>query len=177
MPDEGPFAGTHFCAADALVTRVDTFRHTLALSSWTSLGSCPAPGSGTIVGCHNQTEVGAQVTCVDEQFHIVGDIGNVALDLSLGTNAPHIHTATTPAISRFTFGTGGLLTLSTTAGTGSGFMILPQEASQPGLVVCIGEATLTQGFPNDRFTFTLDELGVVGTCPGDAATGQIEGCL
>jgi hypothetical protein len=117
------------------------------------------------------------VPCVDGQFHIMGDIAGDALDLSQATNN-HIHTATTPAFSRFTFGTGGLLSLITTAGTGSGFLILPQEASQPGLVVCIGSATISVGFPNNRFTFTLNQLGVVGTCPGDpAVTGQIDGCL
>ena len=90
----------------------------------------------------------------------------------------HVNAGSAPATTFLTFGTGGLLALFPTDGVGGGFLILPQEAAQPGLVVCVGSATITVGALSDRFTFTLDELGVVGTCPGAAsAAGQIDGCL
>ena len=174
---EGPFPNTHFCAANVLLTRVDTFRHTVALSDWTTLGSCPTSGNGTITGCFDQTSAGAAVDCVSDQARLVGDIEGDDLDLSVGTNA-YVNAGSAPATTLLTFGTGGLLALFPTAGVGSGFLILPQEAAQPGLVVCVGSATITVGSSPDRFTFTLDELGVVGTCPGPSSvTGQIDGCL
>jgi hypothetical protein len=173
---EGAFGNTHFCAADVSVTYVSTFRHTTTFSGWTRLGSCPAnPGTGTLSGCFDQATSGP-VLCASGQAHLVGTVDGTSMDASYVTNTTTA-TGSIDAETLMSFGTGGLIALRTTSGSGSGFIMLPEDGPNPGSIVCVGSATLTRT-PTDRYTFTLDALGVVGTCPGPTqVTGQLDGCL
>ncbi len=175
---EGPNPGTHYCSASGSMERVDTFRYAGALSDWTELGTCPAnPGTGSLSGCFEQTSLGAVVACADDQFRLVGTIGNTAIDASYNANTVNKE-GSIDANTFLAFGNGGLLMLSTVSNVGSGYLMLPDDGPSPGLVVCIGTATLTPGALSDRYTFTLGSLGVVGTCPGATGVGgTLDGCL
>jgi hypothetical protein len=176
---EGPNAGTHYCAASGTVQRVDTFRHAATLSDWTELGTCPAnPGAGSLTGCYDTTSAGAAVACADDQARLVGSIGNTAIDMSYNANTV-IKEGSNDATTFFAFGNGGLLVLSTVSNVGSGYLRMPDDGPSPGLIVCIGTATVTpNALFNDRYTFTLGSLGVVGTCPGaTGVVGTLDGCL
>jgi hypothetical protein len=178
MASEGPNAGVHYCAGSGTVQRISTFRHTGSLSNWTELGTCPNnPGTGSLAGCHDETSVGAAVVCGSDQFRLVGDIGNTAIDASYVVNTVNKE-GSSDANYFFAFGNGGLMMLHTVSNVGSGYMMLPDDGPSPGLILCIGSATVTPGVLSNHYTFTLGSLGVVGTCPGaTGAPGTLEGCL
>jgi hypothetical protein len=178
MASEGPNAGVHYCAGSGSVQRISTFRHTGTLSNWTELGTCPNnPGTGSLAGCNGETSVGAPVACPSDKFRLVGSIGNTAIDATYDANTVNKEGAS-DANYFFAFGNGGLLMLHTLSNVGSGYLLLPDDGPSPGLVVCVGSATVTPGQLSNRYTFTLGSIGVVGTCPTPAGVdGQLEGCL
>jgi hypothetical protein len=73
------------------------------------------------------------------------------------------------------FGRGGLVFMAPALPGTQGFLVLPTDGPSPGQVICAGKATISFG-ETSGFSFELEQLGVVGTCPGHAVSGQLEEC-
>jgi hypothetical protein len=74
------------------------------------------------------------------------------------------------------FGRGGLIDVEIGDG-GSGELIFPNDsAALPGAVLCISSAKMIMDANGSSYTFTFNEIGSLGTCPGKPVTGFVDAC-
>ena len=74
------------------------------------------------------------------------------------------------------FGDRGVIALYGTPEDSSGFIQFPFDGVNAGVIYCVGSATITPD--GTDYTFTLSELGLLGSCPtAQAVSGQASGCL